>query len=198
MANIQLKDFVTAENDLDGQEYAYISQATKTRKTTLQKIKEFVVGTAALLTADKTVNGAINELKQGIDNNTQSIIDNTSSLSEKANQTDLDTANSNIALKASLASPNFTGTPTIAGNNIVTTNLNFKHLNTVVDPNGNGYVDIQLEQLLGGFVMAQNGNIAVVNDIYVTGIYYDPNTYAVRVNFNISRTGVMQINLIYL
>lgn len=72
MSNVKLKDFITAENELDGQEYAYISQQDKTRKTTIQKIKDFVLGTATLVTNDKTVKGAINEVN--------------ASLSEKANK----------------------------------------------------------------------------------------------------------------
>lgn len=35
MSNVKLKDFITAENEIDGQEYAYISQSDKTRKTTI-------------------------------------------------------------------------------------------------------------------------------------------------------------------
>lgn len=86
MANKQLPDFLTAENDLDGNELVYIAQSGKTRKSTLQKIKEFIIGTATLLTTDKTPIGAINELKEGIDNNTKSILDNSTQLNEKVNK----------------------------------------------------------------------------------------------------------------
>jgi len=41
MANIQLKDLKTAEKQLNGQEYVYISQEDKTRKTTINDISEF-------------------------------------------------------------------------------------------------------------------------------------------------------------
>jgi len=68
MANKQLLDFLTAENDLDGNELVYIAQSGKTRKSTLQKIKEFIIGTATLLTTDKTPTGAINELNKKIGN----------------------------------------------------------------------------------------------------------------------------------
>lgn len=40
-ANKQLIDFITAENELDGQEVVYIAQGGKTRKTSLEKIKKF-------------------------------------------------------------------------------------------------------------------------------------------------------------
>lgn len=85
MTTKQLPEFLTAENDLDGQEPIYIAQGGKTRKTTLQKIKEFVVGTAALLTTDKTPTGAINELKDGVDNLTESVANNTTQLNDLAN-----------------------------------------------------------------------------------------------------------------
>jgi hypothetical protein len=68
----KLKDFITAENELDGQEYAYISQTDKTRKTTIQKIKDFILGPAVLTTNDKTMRGAVNEVN--------------AQLSEKANK----------------------------------------------------------------------------------------------------------------
>ena len=90
MTTKQLPEFLTAENDLDGQEPIYIAQGGKTRKTTLQKIKEFIIGTAALLTTDKTPTGAINELKDGVDNLTESVANNTTQLNEKANKTDVE------------------------------------------------------------------------------------------------------------
>lgn len=82
----KLPEFLQAENELDGNELVYIAQNSKTRKTTLQKIKEFVVGTATLLTTDKTPTGAINELKDGVDNLTESVSNNTAQLKEKANK----------------------------------------------------------------------------------------------------------------
>lgn len=109
MSNVKLKDFITAENEIDGQEYAYISQSDKTRKTTLQKIKDFILGAETLNTTSKTVTGAINE--------------NATSLSQKANDTDssrtttsktvtgaINELNSN---KAPLASPTFSGLITL-------------------------------------------------------------------------------------
>ncbi|WP_317097236.1 hypothetical protein, partial [Clostridium neonatale] len=62
MANRQLPDFLTAENDLDGQEPVYIAQGGKTRKTLLSKIKEFIIGTTELTTTDKSISGAIEEV----------------------------------------------------------------------------------------------------------------------------------------
>ena len=70
MTNRQLPDFLTAENDLDGQEPVYIAQGGKTRKTLLSKIKEFIIGTTELTTTDKSISGAIEEVKEIADNNT--------------------------------------------------------------------------------------------------------------------------------
>jgi hypothetical protein len=99
MANVKLKDFVSAENELDGSEYAYISQSEKTRKTTIQKIKEFILGIGILNTTSKTIIGAINENDESIGDLTtlkttdktslvNAVNENTTSLSEKANDTD--------------------------------------------------------------------------------------------------------------
>lgn len=79
MTNRQLPDFLTAENDLDGQEPVYIAQGGKTRKTLLSKIKEFIIGTTELTTTDKSISGAIEEVKEIADNNT-------TQLKEKANK----------------------------------------------------------------------------------------------------------------
>ncbi|MBZ5748542.1 hypothetical protein, partial [Clostridium butyricum] len=57
----KLPDFITAENELDGQEHVYIAQGGKTRKTLLQKIKEFVIGTNTMGTTATDVTGAIAE-----------------------------------------------------------------------------------------------------------------------------------------
>lgn len=85
MANKQLPEFLTAENELDGQEPVYIAQSGKTRKTTLQKIKEFIIGTNALLTTDKTPIGAINELKGIADSNTSQLNENTQDITTHKN-----------------------------------------------------------------------------------------------------------------
>lgn len=71
----KLPDFITAENELDGQEHVYIAQGGKTRKTLLQKIKEFVIGTATMGTTATDITGAIAE--------------HTSQLNEKANLSDI-------------------------------------------------------------------------------------------------------------
>lgn len=71
----KLPDFITAENELDGQEHVYIAQGGKTRKTLLQKIKEFVIGTATMGTTATDITGAIAE--------------HTSQLNEKANLSDV-------------------------------------------------------------------------------------------------------------
>ena len=68
----KLPDFITAENELDGQEHVYIAQGGKTRKTLLQKIKEFVIGTATMGTTATDITGAIAE--------------HTSQLNDKANK----------------------------------------------------------------------------------------------------------------
>lgn len=57
----KLPDFITAENELDGQEHVYIAQGGKTRKTLLQKIKEFVIGTTTMGTTATDITGAIAE-----------------------------------------------------------------------------------------------------------------------------------------
>nr|DAL52996.1 MAG TPA_asm: tail fiber protein [Caudoviricetes sp.] len=75
MANKQLPEFLTAENDLDGNEPVYIAQGGKTRKTLLSKIKEFIIGTTALTTTDKTITGAIEEVKGIVDVNSTSLND---------------------------------------------------------------------------------------------------------------------------
>lgn len=75
MANKQLPEFLTAENDLDGNEPVYIAQGGKTRKTLLSKIKEFIIGTTALTTTDKTITGAIEEVKGIVDVNSTSLKD---------------------------------------------------------------------------------------------------------------------------
>lgn len=59
--NKQLIDFITAENELDGQEPVYIAQGGKTRKTLLQKIKEFIIGTTTMGTTATDITGAIAE-----------------------------------------------------------------------------------------------------------------------------------------
>lgn len=59
--NKQLIDFITAENELDGQEPVYIAQGGKTRKTLLQKIKEFIIGTNTMGTTATDITGAIAE-----------------------------------------------------------------------------------------------------------------------------------------
>lgn len=71
----KLSDFITAENELDGQEHVYIAQGGKTRKTLLQKIKEFVIGTATMGTTATDITGAIAE--------------HTSQMNEKVNKTQI-------------------------------------------------------------------------------------------------------------
>ena len=66
MANRQLPDFLTAENDIDGQELAYIAQNGKTRKSTLQKIKEFIIGTTTMGTSATDITGAVKEINDKV------------------------------------------------------------------------------------------------------------------------------------
>lgn len=68
MANKKLVDFITAENALDGNEDVYIAQGGKTRKTLLQKIKEFVIGTTVMGTTATDVTGAVKELNTKVGN----------------------------------------------------------------------------------------------------------------------------------
>lgn len=88
MANKQLIDFISAENDLDGNEPVYIAQGGKTRKTLLQKIKEFIIGTTTMGTTATDVTGAVKELndKIGSAEKEGSI---TAQLNEKANKSDI-------------------------------------------------------------------------------------------------------------
>lgn len=85
MANRQLPDFLTAENDLDGQELAYIAQNGKTRKSTLQKIKDWIIGTTEITTTADTVTGAIEEVKGIADNNTAQLNDVAQNLTKHKN-----------------------------------------------------------------------------------------------------------------
>ncbi|WP_455798967.1 pyocin knob domain-containing protein [Clostridium butyricum] len=71
--NKQLIDFITAENELDGQEPVYIAQGGKTRKTLLQKIKEFIIGTNTMGTTATDVTGAIAEHTLHLNKNTNGI-----------------------------------------------------------------------------------------------------------------------------
>lgn len=66
MANRQLPDFLTAENELNGQELAYIAQNGKTRKSTLQKIKEFIIGTTTMGTSATDITGAVKEINDKV------------------------------------------------------------------------------------------------------------------------------------
>lgn len=66
MANKQLTDFLTAENPLDGNEDVYIAQGGKTRKTLLQRIKEFVIGTSSMGTTATDVTGAVKEVNDKV------------------------------------------------------------------------------------------------------------------------------------
>lgn len=66
MANKKLVDFITAENALDGNEDVYIAQGGKTRKTLLQKIKDFVIGTSSMGTTATDVTGAVKEINDKI------------------------------------------------------------------------------------------------------------------------------------
>jgi len=114
----KLPEFLQAENELDGDELVYIAQNSKTRKTTLQKIKEFIIGTTALLTTDKTPTGAINELKDGVDNLTESVADNTTHLNENTQNITLhkSTLVTDVSGVHGLKIESGTWTPTIQGN----------------------------------------------------------------------------------
>lgn len=86
--NKQLIDFITAENELDGQETVYIAQGGKTRKTLLQKIKEFIIGTNTMGTTATDVTGAVKELNDKIGSTEKegSVI---AQMNEKANLSDV-------------------------------------------------------------------------------------------------------------
>lgn len=66
----KLPEFITAENDLDGNEPVYIAQGGKTRKTLLSKVKDFIIGTTSMGTTATDVTGAVKEI-----NNKVGIID---------------------------------------------------------------------------------------------------------------------------
>nr|WP_321026280.1 hypothetical protein [Clostridium neonatale] len=82
MANKQLPEFITAENNLDGQEPVYIAQGGKTRKTLLSKIKDFIIGTTALTTTDKTVTGSIEEINKKATDNAAQLKDNMQNITD--------------------------------------------------------------------------------------------------------------------
>ena len=64
----QLKDFKTIENSIGGSEYVFVSQNGKTRKTTINDVKNFAIGTEDMGTSATTIKGAIKEHGEGINN----------------------------------------------------------------------------------------------------------------------------------
>ncbi|WP_394884163.1 hypothetical protein [Clostridium butyricum] len=106
----KLPDFITAENELDGQEHVYIAQGGKTRKTLLQKIKEFIIGTATMGTTATDITGAIAE--------------HTSQLNDIANSGYFDIAKdakgaNYKTIKSNGFYRNVTGTPTTGANGVL-------------------------------------------------------------------------------
>lgn len=63
----QLKDFKTIENSIDGNEYVFVSQNGNTRKTTINDVKKFTVGTEDMGTSATTIKGAIKETTTQLD-----------------------------------------------------------------------------------------------------------------------------------
>lgn len=114
MANKQLPDFLTAENELDGQELTYIAQNGKTRKSTLQKIKEFIIGTVAMGTTATNVTGAVKEIndKIGSEEKEGSIIsslnDNTQEINIIKENVKIEKGNFTPIIKGSTATGNNT------------------------------------------------------------------------------------------
>lgn len=106
----KLPDFITAENELDGQEHVYIAQGGKTRKTLLQKIKEFVIGTATMGTTATDITGAIAEHTSQLNDITNSgYLD----ISKDAKGVDYKTIKSNGFYR------NVTGTPTVGTSGVL-------------------------------------------------------------------------------
>lgn len=66
----------TEETPVDS-DITILSRGTSTFKTTFKKIKEFIIGTTALTTTDKTITGAIEEVKGIVDANSTSLNANT-------------------------------------------------------------------------------------------------------------------------
>lgn len=64
----------TEETPVDS-DITILSRGTSTFKTTFKKIKEFIIGTTALTTTDKTITGAIEEVKGIVDANSTSLND---------------------------------------------------------------------------------------------------------------------------
>ena len=62
----QLKDFKTIENSIDGNEYVFVSQNGNTRKTTINDVKKFTIGTEDMGTSATTIKGAIKEINKNI------------------------------------------------------------------------------------------------------------------------------------
>jgi len=108
----KISDKVTVEpQDTD---LVLLEQNGNTRNSTLARIKKFLLGDEILKTTAQTIKGAINE--------------NTTQLSDVAHKTGAVQTNLNAdlldgqhgAYYAPLASPNFTGVPTISSNAIAT------------------------------------------------------------------------------
>ena len=51
----QLKDFKTIENSINGNEYVFVSQNGNTRKTTINDVKNFTIGTEDMGTTATTI-----------------------------------------------------------------------------------------------------------------------------------------------
>ena len=73
----QLKDFKTIENSINGNEYVFVSQNGNTRKTTINDVKNFAIGTEDMGTSATTIKGAIKEHEEGINNIASQLNENT-------------------------------------------------------------------------------------------------------------------------
>ena len=71
----QLKDFKTIENSMDGNEYVFVSQNGNTRKTTINDVKKFTIGTEDMGTSATTIKGAIKEDTTQLKDNTKQLND---------------------------------------------------------------------------------------------------------------------------
>ena len=106
----QLKDFKTVENKINGNEYVFVSQNGNTRKTTINDVKNFAIGTEDMGTSATTIKGAIKEHEEGINNIVTQLNENTNEISniktDYAKKTDVNDLASNKADKIELQNTN--------------------------------------------------------------------------------------------
>lgn len=154
MPGLKIHEYVDIDN-ITGSEYILTDDGTKYRKTSINDIKNIAddISNAESASLEGKTAGAqdvkniINNINTSLENHSNSIADVTASLLENTqNIANLGTT------KAPLASPNFTGTPTILTKTVATTET------TLLTPS-NGWINNVTEQLLKA---VKNGNLVTV------------------------------------